>query len=556
MVSPDKQIWKCFGCLKGGDIFTFIMEMEGLNFREALELLAQRAGVELKRTKPREEYQKEKDIKTRLYQINDLSSRLFHKILLEHRFGQKARDYLKKRGVNQATIKDFKLGYAPLKPVLHDFLFQKGFSEEEIKQAGSPDKFRNRLCFPILDIMGNIIGFSARALAENQEPKYLNTPETPIFHKGRILYGLDKAKTEIKKEKKSLLVEGQMDVVLSHQAGVKSAVASSGTALTQDHLETLCRYTPDIIFAFDQDKAGTEAAKKSIDLAIINEMNVKMVLLPPEFKDAGEAIAKDPKIWQSAVKKAIPAVDWYFQSAFGGPRINTDEDTDKHGLTVDEKKAIARELLPVIKKIPDRIEQRHYIQLLAKKLAVPERTIDDALGRVRSTKDLRVKTKEQKSPGLPSSVLGPEEILAALLAKFPEHLNRVINELDYQDFRKNSAAQKIYKFLQSCYTKSSCQSIEKACDFKKEFQLCLKKELDLDLQKELEILILTIEEQYKTASAEEIREEIINCSRRIKEKQREKIKEEFARRIKEAEESNDREKVKKLVEEFQRVISK
>ncbi|MCL5795582.1 MAG: toprim domain-containing protein [Patescibacteria group bacterium] len=530
------------------------MELEALNFREALELLAQRAGVELKTSKSKEEYQKEKNIKSQIYQINRISAEVYHKILLEAKYAQNARGYLKKRGVNQQTINEFKIGYAPDSSILYKFLIKRGFNAAEIRQAGSPENFRNRLVFPIFDIMDNVVGFSARALEKNQEPKYINTPDTPIYHKSSVLYGLNKAKTEIRKKLYSLIVEGQMDVVLSHQVGVKTAVASSGIALTENHLDILTRYSDNILFAFDQDEAGTQAVKRSINMALARGISLKIVVLPTEFKDAGEAILKDPKVWVKAVKTAVPVVEWYFDKVFAQYKGDNYNSIDK--------KNIAKQLIPIMQKITDNIERAHYIQQLAKKLAVPERFIEEAVARrvesgparhasqgVAGGKSINPQTKEYQERKIET-----EDLLVILLLKFPQFLEKVVIDLDYNDFSQNSLAQKIYKFLQSCYTKTECDN-SKSCQVCNQINSCLKKKLSKDEQKQLKELELMIEKKYPSLKEDEVEGEILQCAKNIQNKKRETIKSNYADKIAQAEQEGNIEKLKQLLEEFQNIIS-
>ncbi len=547
MVSPDKQIWHCFGCGKGGDIFGFVMESEALNFREALEMLAERAGVELKTTKSKAEYQKEKNIKSRIYLINKISAEVYHKILQEAKYAQSARDYLKKRGINKKTINDFKIGYAPQNAILSNFLTKRGFSAAEIHQAGSPEKFKNRIVFPIFDIMDNVVGFSARALEKHQEPKYINTPDTAVYHKSNVLYGLNKAKTEIRKDNFSLIVEGQMDVVLSHQAGVKSAVASSGTALTENHLDILTRYSDNILLSFDQDEAGIAAAKRSIDMALNKGISLKIVTLPDKFKDPGEAIVKDPKIWLEAVKSSVPVAQWYFDRVFK-------EYKDKNIDSID-KKNIAKKLIPIIQKITNNIEQGHYIQLLANKLSIPERFIEEAIIKSKvKTQKVKEKSSEQYEKRQEDKIT-TEELLVILLIKFPQFLEKIATDLDYKDFKEGSLAQKIYKFMQSCYTKAECKD-SGSCQICKQIGNCLKKKLSQSEQKQLQQLELSVEEKYPSLKTEEVEGEILQCAKNIQSKKKELIKSDYAKKIAQAEKEGNIEKLKQLLKEFQNIISK
>ena len=539
MVSPEKQIWHCFGCGEGSDIFGFVMKMENLEFPEALRMLAERAGVALKRRqfKPEEG----RDRKTRLFQINNLAAKVFHKILLEHPSGRMAREYLKKRGITIQTMKDFQIGYAPAfakatagKPsYLIKFLFQRGFRENEIQEAGAPNRFFRRIMFPIRDAMGNTIAFTGRVLDPKQEsafakatadrPKYLNTPDTIIFHKGRILYNLNQARGPIKQEKATIVVEGQMDVVASHQVGVKNVVASSGTALTAEHLQILYRYTPNIIFAFDSDTAGLVTAKKAYETAIKEGFNVKMVLLD-QFKDPGEMIAESPKLWQEAIKNAKPAIDWYFELAFG--RKPTAD-----SLTSQEKKEIAKEILPIIKIIPDQIEQAHFINLLAKRLGVREEVVFDALSRVGRRKEPQALVKAKKN-------FSAEELLLAILLYEPTRIAKVKEKISAEDF-KNPEIRAIYLTLLKEYNKDATK------------QKTATRKLNVYIDK-LNFEAEKIYEDDKSALDDDFRQAISH----MQTDKKEALKSYYAQEIQKAESAKDYGRLKQLIKEFQDAISK
>jgi len=268
IVSPDKQVWHCFGCDRGGDIFKFIMEIEGIEFKDALRILAKKAGIELK---PWDRSLSTK--RSRLLKILDLASIFFQKTL-ESDQGKIAQGYLAKRKVNSSVAEEFKLGYAPdAWDKLLSFLKARGYKEQEIFEAGltvkkgqrSYDRFRNRLMFPILDVHGNVVGFTGRILGKEIEGqgKYVNTPQTLVYDKSRVLYGLSKAKEAIRKQDLCILVEGQVDVIASHQTGVKNVVAVSGSALTLPQINLIKRFTQNIALAFDVDIAGSSATKRN-----------------------------------------------------------------------------------------------------------------------------------------------------------------------------------------------------------------------------------------------------------------------------------------------------
>ena len=278
VVSPERQIWRCFGCGKGGDVFSFVMEIEGLNFIEALRQLAPKAGVQLRSYNPQETSRR-----NRLLDAADLAAKYYHKVLLETPEAAGARQYLQQRGLKPETIAEWQIGYSRESwDDLFNFLKAKGFSEQEIFLAGLSvkkeqgvgyyNRFRGRIMFPINDAAGNPVGFSARVSPEREATermgKYINSPQTQIYDKSKILFGLDKAKNFIREAETAMVVEGQMDALSSHQAGFKNAVASSGTALSGDQIKLLKRYADNVLFAFDVDTAGQIAAERGIEQAL------------------------------------------------------------------------------------------------------------------------------------------------------------------------------------------------------------------------------------------------------------------------------------------------
>lgn len=534
MVSGEKQIFKCFGCNEGGDVFSFLMKIDNLEFPEALKMLADRAGVKLERRKSSVSPDEKPDKKSRLFQLNNLSARVYHQLLTKHPSGKSALAYLKKRGLTNETIKIFQIGYASSNRAMKSYLLKQGFSETEIQNAGSPDRFYKRIIFPITDVMGNVLGFTGRAVEEGQEPKYLNTPETIIFHKGRILYNLQRARADIRTENSIIIVEGQMDVIGSTQAGVKNVVASSGTALTDEHLAILFRYTPNIVFAFDADSAGQLTTKKAYEMALVYGFNVKIVELG-KYKDPGEMVAEDAKLWQEAVKKATPVIDWYMATVFRGKVLG---DSDNTTLTSQQKKEIAKEILPIIAKIPDSIEQAHYINLLAKKLGVSEVVIENALEKITNkpqTTNYNRTTSKQEIPT--SSHLTSEEILIGLMIEKPDRIEIVNKELKEDNFQKENNA--LYKKLINWYNSKSKEDIKKFID-----------NLERQESSKVKEILLEVEEKY-SGSDEKIIQDLI---KNIKSQNKEKLKEYYATEIKKAESNKDHEKLKKLIKEFQDAI--
>lgn len=311
MVSPEKGIWHDFSANKGGDIFSFVMEVEGISFREALEKLARQAGVTLKQYEGGDRKIAEK--KKRMRECLEWATKYYQVCLAKNKNVCEYVFY--KRNLNRKTAVEFRLGYAPKgRSNLVDFLKKKGFSKEEIEETGltnrfEGDFFKERMMVPFMDMGGQVIGFTGRIIGQG-EPKYLNTPETLLFKKSRFIFGLEQAKSAIRRNGFVVIVEGNMDVISSHQAGVKEAVATSGTAMTEIHLKTLERLTDDIRLAFDGDEAGVRAAERVIEMAEKMGVEVSIVADYMGAKDPDELIQRDPKLWQEAVAGREPAIDW------------------------------------------------------------------------------------------------------------------------------------------------------------------------------------------------------------------------------------------------------
>lgn len=421
-VNRPRQSWHCFGCDQGGDSISFVMSMEGMEFREALELLANKTGVIL----PAFDAQKISD-KKRIYEVNDLASRWFRAMLLSSTVAEHARAYVAKRGLDEFTCDLWKIGYAPESwSALTDALKSKGVTEEEMLRAGLVgkreqgsgvyDRFRDRLMFTICDANGNIVGFTGRILNDAvKEAKYVNTPETQVYKKSAVLYGLNQAKGEIKRADLAVIVEGNMDVVSSHQFGISNVVASSGTALTQEQLSLLKRFTRNLTIAFDQDTAGNAATLRGLDLARSLDFNISIITLPPEAgKDPDDAVRKDPQLWADAIKHAKAIIDWLYQNSFRG----------RDSYKPEDKKMIARDILPEFRRISDPVERDGWITRLARDLAVSEDALREALRGLKTSqpsftnpvKEVKDEAKNQK-PEKNKKELLEERILAILQLK-------------------------------------------------------------------------------------------------------------------------------------------
>lgn len=428
-VSPSRQIFKCFGCGVGGSVFDFVMKIEGIEFGDALKILAQRAGVELRPFRP--EWKTER---SRLYEIMELSCRFFEKQLKAGSTGKEAQEYLVQRGVTEDSIKKWRLGYSPETwRGLFNFLKIQGYKKEEIIKSGLVvksekgeiiyDRFRGRIIFPIFDLNSRIIGFGGRVFKKEEEKdiaKYINTPNTLLYDKSRTLYGLNFAKIEIRRRDFAILTEGYLDVILSHQTGFENTIGCSGTSLTSEQLKILGRYTQKILTAFDMDLAGDLATKKGVDLAQKEDFEVKVVVLPPET-DPADIISQNPKKWKELVAKAQDIVNFYFSTAFSK--------FDKE--TPEGKKEIAKLLLPKIKEISNKILQAHWIQKLAQAIKVKEEAIFEELKKLTkkeeltsfsTTESFRVEQKDKTR----KEVL--EERLLALILKDLKNLNFIRKE--------------------------------------------------------------------------------------------------------------------------------
>jgi len=435
MVNPDRQIFKCFGCGLGGDVFKFLQEIDNLEFPEALRVLAKRAGVELKEYRPSPQAQ----LREKVFLAQNLAAKFYQTILLEHPAGKTALEYLKKRGLTQATIKEWGLGYAPNQwEIVTQALASKGFTPDEIistglgvsSERGKPpyDRFRGRVMFPIRDITGRVIGFSGRILGEG-EPKYMNSPESAIYQKSNVLYGMDLAKNEIKKANLAVLVEGNIDVIASHQAGVKNVVAPLGTALTASQVATLMRFAETAALAFDTDLAGDNATRRGIELAEDAGLNIRVVHLLG--KDPDEMIASSPKSWSEAVTRATPIYDFYLDSAFGKADATSPEG----------KRKIAKEVLPVLRKITDPILRGHYLKMVTAKLGLEERDLELALSSPAAPEARSAAPAEKPAPTRVRQYLLEEEVIKLCL-----ELRRRPTLLIPDDFTDDKLA-KIYKEL-------------------------------------------------------------------------------------------------------------
>ncbi len=419
-VYPEQQSWHCFGaCNTGGDVFSFIMKKQGIDFGDALRLLAQKAGVTIS---SRYEPGAEGEEKEKLYQINQAAAQYFHNLLLNSSAAEKARSYVDGRGLTAKTVSDFQLGFSLNSwEALKQYLLERGYTGDELLTAGliiegeagkTHDRFRHQLMFPICDVRGRVTGFGARAL-DDSLPKYLNSPQTPLFDKSSSLYGINLAKAAIRQQELAVIVEGYMDVITAHQNGFQNVVASMGTSVTDRQISTIKRLTRNMALALDADVAGEEAMLRCVGYENALGAEVKVITLP-EGKDPDDVIKQDAGTWQNLLGEALPVIDYTFNMV-----------TAKLDLSTARGKSLAVDrLLPIVAEIKDAVRQAHYLQKLARLVGVSERTIEAALTRIRLSQGrpkaeaLPRESATQASRPLLSSPI--EEYCLALLLQHPE----------------------------------------------------------------------------------------------------------------------------------------
>lgn len=540
MVSPDKQIWHCFGCGRGGDVFKFVMEKEGVGFAESLQMLAEQAGVQLSKVP-----QSGIDTRKTLMNINEAAAKFYEKILLDTVEGRAAKEYMIGRGMLPTTLAEFRIGFAPKNgKALVDLLTRKGVKEADIEKAGLGvrkgnflyDKFVGRVMFPLWDSLGRVVAFTGRVLDPNGIPKYLNSPETPLFHKSEMLYGLHLAKQTIQQEGRVVLVEGQMDTISSYQAGVKNVAGISGTALTEQQLQMLNRYCKEIVLSLDADMAGGEATRRALELANNFDMSVKVVLLG-NYKDPDSMIKENPEGWGRAVNEAVPVMDFYFDIA-----------AKKYDVSkIDDKKQLTRELLAVIVKVNDPVERDHYIKRLARTVNVEPAVLYDALKK--SLKPARNFVKPAAQPTEEMSPTWLEERVVMLPMLSPILMPQLL-ETGGRIKWASGLANTIYGQMSSWYTitassGASLSAVAGAFDT----QEFLKNLPEPTRTKAME-LMLVLEQGYAGVPVEDLEKELKFYLDLLLNRSMAMRRNELAAAIAEAEAKNDQEKVATLLKEL------
>ena len=513
MVSPEKQIWHDFSSGKGGDIFTFVMLVEGMDFRQALEHLARKAGVDLSlfsrgdgRTAKR---------RARSREALKLAANFYQQNLVKNSAALKYA--VKKRRLNRQTIGDFVIGYAPDQgDALTKALEKRGFSRRELADAGlvnrfGGDLFRGRMMVALSDSSGEVVGFTGRIIHDDpRAPKYLNTPQTLLFDKSRHIFGLYQAKEAIRKSDAAVIVEGNLDVVSSHQAGVKNVVATAGTAMTLQHLKALSRLAGRIRVAFDGDRAGVSATERAINLAQEIGVELEVVSLPDGVKDPDELIQKDPALWKAAVERAQPAVDWVIA------RHAEMEDL----ATAEGKRRFSTTALRIVRGLKDPVEQEHYLAVISKKTGASITALKAKLAGEKTVNQQLRKTKIDKEK--PHPVQDETEDMLAGLAASEKTLRRWLAAIS-GDLLENENARQLIGYL--------------------------RENLDIDLsnipqglqkiEQYVKIVQLKSESRYANWEQKSLDEEMARLVRQITIKHRENQKNQLLTQLREAEAAGD-----------------
>ena len=502
-------------CGKGGDIFAFVKEIEGVEFADALRILAKKAGVELKKEDPKLVSERK-----RLYEVLELATKFYQK-QLESKVGQKVVDYLKSRGISENSIQEWRLGYAPEKfGSLIEFLRHRGYKKEEVEKAGLAvrsenqiyfERFRQRIMFPIFDLSFQVIGFGGRIFGkEGEVAKYVNTPNTLLYQKNKVVYGLERARVEIKKKDAAILGEGYTDTILAHQVGISNFVSICGTGLTLEQLKILQRYTQNLILAFDMDFAGESATMRGIDLAHSLGFNLKVLRLE-KGKDPADIILEDPELFKKSLNEVRSIFDFYFEFAFSR--------FDKESL--EGKKQIAKFLLSKIKLLESEVEKDFYLEKLSKELEVEKRVLEKEMENIKIEKEAlglerqEIETYFRK----PKKQLLKERIFQLLfknpqlafeaekyLPFFEEEEKEVFEKIKKQDFSGKNLSNKAQEFFDFVFLKAEVEKGQEEGDEKEELIFCLKELKKIAVKEKLE----EISEKIKAAEFEKKFEEMEN----------------------------------------------
>jgi DNA primase len=543
VVSPEKQICHCFGCNKGGDIFSFIQEVEGVDFVESMKLLADRAGVKLDEGKMKKGTVNKTE-KEEYFKAHDLACDFFEKQLWETNDGKKVMDYLYRRGLKDETIKEFRLGFAPESyDALHKILLAKGISKNVLVKSGLAaaknladgkiyDKYRTRLIFPIFDYLGRVAGFGGRALKNDQMPKYLNSPENPIYNKSKLLYGLSHAKKAVKEKNQILMVEGYFDVILPYQAGIKNVSATSGTALTADQVKLIKRITKKVVTCFDSDNAGFEATKRAYFLVQNAGLSMKTVSQLEE-KDPADYVREHGEEFKALVNGAPDFVEFFIEKLL-----------QQHDVTdVDGRRKIIAELLPCFQ-VMQPTEKDYFVRLLSSRLGMKEGHIYEQMETYKLPVGHPARgEKPTKSDELSVFKIGIPELVLGICLEYPKLFKGVRGKLDFEDFAE--PLKDIYKALSDQY--NSARDVDELWKFDEDFFASNQQKVDM--------LLLYVSERYQEFSEQVLESELEKLIDKVEKDRRAGKLKVLQKEIHEAENQGDKKKVRELLEAQQALIN-
>ena len=530
MVNEEKQIFHCFGCGEGGDAFTFLMKAGHFSFPEAVEELAKRYGVKLPSREFSPAQKKEMAQRETLFQINQIASDYFHDLLTQRREGEEGRKYISQRGINREIIAEHRLGYSTDrwdglvqhlqgKKVSLELAWKLGLIFPK-KKEGWYDAFRGRVLFPVFDLHQRIVGFGGRVIREGQ-PKYLNSPESTIYHKGEVLYGLPVAKRYATEKDGVIIVEGYFDLLTLHQYGLKHSVATLGTALTPQHIRTLKRYTKNLITVFDADPAGVQATLRSLPLLLEEDVAGRTIVLPEGEDPDGFLRKGNLEDFGKRVERAVPLIDFFFE------RLMKTHDVK----SVDGKVKIAKEGVALLGKIPDKIRRDFYTKALAERLDVKESVLHEILGSSpRQSSNVREDVRKSSAErSFPRS----EEMVVHLMAQHPEIIPAVSTEDVLKEF-ESPILQKIAEALEDLYQRKGRFTLPQALAH-----------FDEDLKRRLSEFVFQ-EDGLEEGDRGKI---LQDCIQKIREKRMKKEKGELQKRIKEVDQQQEDKRLDPLLKQ-------
>lgn len=559
-VSRAKQIWHCFGCGKGGDVFSFLMEMEGMSFPEAMRHLGKKYGVEIPEYRPNPK-SNEKEF---LIEMHEISTKFYETLLHEHEKGAQAREYIASRGIDTELAKKFRLGYAPDSwEALVTFLKKRGYGEERIVAAGLAkkrrsgsgviDQFRDRVVIPLMGPRGRVLGYTGRTLKQDDEkagPKYLNTPETLIYHKSDVLFGFSLAKTAIRHEGSVIVVEGNLDVVASHKAGVEHVIASSGTALTESQLRQLKKQTSKILFAFDADKAGFAAAQRGIRLAQEMGFDVAVISIPEDAgKDPDDVVQKDPDAWKQLAQNPVHIMEYYFENALASFDLNK----------VEGKRELAKFICGEIARLQDAVEREHWMQKLSDIIHVDLAVLRDVVRKAAGQQVRPVKLEEKIKPNAPKPEVqktSREEQAASFLVGLLLHVEELADPIMAR-VRAESLPEepwgRLYKNVVELYTSDKLPNSTQKTLHTRLCDHLNKHEQESDVL-HVNAAVLRAERATDTLSRDQVRDELDRHIDILHDASTDAKRKQLEAAIRQAEGSGDSERLKALIEQYSKLL--